>query len=483
MSNGNTPNGIIRESAQQSARLLVRTLQGGVVDGDDAGRREGDDDDDASSRRLRRARGLSAVYANTLPARIRAAIAEDTVDVVLNDGSAMPLAQAEKHLAIKEERGVYPPLRAPIAAACARARDRFAERCLVVDAEGLHLLDEAHQGGVASSRHIDDLKALRAFIAASAPLAAPALEVLSVNSDAPIGDALTLARALDRPLPALTNDQHALELVRLTRPSVGDAAITRAGAPRGLLGHVVDDGERRRIFWGPFFTFGRYGALVAGVGALYGMVLGDSDDNDDDDEGANDALNGDVKGDGADDEAVALARGLGAGLGLMLQAPPVWRALGVSGAQAQALWRERIAALVIQARLRALVAVAVVDVALAQDPDDDGPSRHHEQRAQLRDQVRAAARGACGIDVGQGAADALMAPPWPDGRVDLACDDALVRAATDVAAAAAAAIALRDAFDDSAPLRARGLLGAIPALRGPSSAPSSALAALLAEVC
>lgn len=451
-----------------SARLLLHALQGHeprtLLEAPSRHSADNDDDDDDDARGDR----LNTVHADTLGLRVRAAIAEDVADVVLADGSALPMATAVRRLALKEERGVYGPLRGPIEAARGRARDVVAERALVKDAEAA--------AGVIDDVAVDraaDVAALRAFLSESQPLLAPALEVLRSTNNG-VGDAAQLARALDRPSPGVCNDTRVVELVRATRESVPGAPLSRLMAPRALLGQLVDDCDRLRVGFGVVASVGAYGAVVAGVGAAYARALAVADGAASGHDDA--ATHADV--DDAVAAHVALVRGLGPGLGLMLQAPPCSRAVGLSRADAESLWRERVATSIVERRVQAAVALALVDGRSQVDPEAPAP----EQAAQLRDVARGAGRAACGIDVGHAKVAALMGPLWPTGVELCACDAGLVARAVADSAAAAVFVALREAFDESAPLRRQGLWGAQAALLGQRGAAATAWGRLFSEI-
>jgi hypothetical protein len=393
-------------------------------------------DDDARGALLR------LVHARTLPARLAAAFAEDVVDVVLHDGSLMPRAAAERALAQKEEERVYPPLRGPLQLARRRALDPLALRQVFDDA-----CDEV---GLPSSILLaDGIRFLREFLAASAPLSPPALEILEAAAG-PITDPATLARALDRPGGEHGGDATAVEFVRLTRAALpGDARpLWRRGAPRALLGHAVDDGEAVRILWAETRRLGGQRTLLSGVGRAYARLAG-------------------------------IAR-VGPGIALSLQSSPLRRTAGASSTMAASLWRESVAASLLQARIGAAVAVAFVDA----EVDPEAPPA--EQRAMRRDAVWRAAGAAVGVPVGE-LADGLLMPPWPDGVLDQDAATATAWRFRQEALAADGALLLRDIGDEGLLLRPLALEAVREALADPQPPPLGETAAagwrtLLGEV-
>jgi len=368
---------------------------------------ESPDDDTAREALLR------LIHAQTLPDRLAAAVADDTVDVVLNDGSVMTRAAAERALALKEDERAYLPLRTPLLKARRRVLDPLALR---------QAFDDATRAvGLPPSPVLaNDTRFLQEFLTASAPLATPALEVLE-GAAGPIVDATTLMRALDRPAGGEHgSDVAAVELVRVTRGALpGDARpLQRRTAPRALAGHSVDDGEVVRVLWAECRRLGAQRALLGGVGRAFGRLGGVAE--------------------------------VGSGIGLTLQGVALRRAAGAPSSTAIALWREGVAASLLQARIGAAVAVAFVGA----EVDPEAPPA--EQRAMRRDAVWRAARTAVGVPVGE-LADELLMPPWPDGVLD---HDAAVATAWRFrreALAADSALLLRDFGDEGLLLRPRGL--------------------------
>ncbi len=353
------------------------------------------------------------VHAHTLPDRLTAVIAEDHVDVVLADGSALSRAAAERALALKEERGAYRPLRGPLLKARRRALDPVAWRSridAVAEANGLEPSPSAST----------TLPFLRAFMTASAPLARPALEMLEASAG-PIEDDVSFERALDRPAGPHSADAVAVELVRLTRSALPPDArpLHRRAAPRALQGHVVDDGESVRVLWGECHRLRPQRTLLRGVGRAYARLVGLH------------ALDG----------AVALT----------LQSAPLWRAVGTPTSMATSLWREAVAAGLLEARL----AAAVVEAFASAELDPEAPPS--ERLAMQRDAAWRAAAQAVGAPVGD-VVDDLVMPPWPDGIVDVDATTSAATRAVALAVAAMGVIGLREVGDEGLLLRARGLL-------------------------
>lgn len=385
---------------------------------------------------------LGIVHARTLPERVAAAIADDTVDVILNDGGIMSRAAAERALAQKEEERAYAPLRVPLLKSRRRVLDPLALRRAFDDLTAAIGLPPSVLLG-------EDTRFLREFLVASAPLAPPALELLE-SAAGPITDAATLARALDRPAGEHGGDATAVELVRLTRAALpADARpLQRRKAPRLLAGHAVDDGELLRILWAETRRLGGQRVLLAGVARAYTRLAGITE--------------------------------VDTGVTLALQSPPLRRAAGASSSTAAALWRESVAASLLQARIGAAVAVAFVDAEL------DPTAPVVEQRAMRRDAVWRAARAAVGVAVGELADDLLM-PPWPDGILHFDAAKATAWRFRQEALAADTALLLRDVGDEGLLLRPRGLEAVREALTDPRRPPQGEAAAaawrvLLGEV-
>jgi hypothetical protein len=365
------------------------------------------------------------VQQRTLAGRVAAAVADDTAIVIVADGSQMPRAEAERHLAHKEERRVYPSLRLPLLKARRQALDPAAVRFAFDQA----LRDTGTSPALPASS-AGALAALRAFLAASTGMVAPALDILASVAHGAVDDAHRLVRALDLPDPARFNDSVIIELVRGTRESLPRDArpLQRRPAPRLLAGHVVDDGAVVRLLVAPSLAAGRSLAMARGVGVAYAR-LADVD--------------------------------VGSGLGLTLSTPAIRRLVGLKGDAAEQLWRHAVCASFLEARLGAAIAVAVAD-GLASAVDPEAPPR--DVWAAVRDQARAAARSAVSFDAGAELVDDRLLPPWPDGVDD---DDvvpavAAVRAALAAAVAAADALAIRD-IDDGVLLRRHGLVALMEA--------------------
>ncbi len=355
----------------------------------------------------------SQVHAQTLPDRLADAIAEDHVDVVLADGSSLPRAAAERALALKEERGVYRPLRGPLLKARRRALDPVAWRVRFDAVAAAH--------GLESSPSISTtVPFLRAFLTASAPLARPALEVLEAIAG-PIDDGASFERALDRPAGPQSADAVAVELVRLTRPALPPDArpLQRRTGPRALQGHVVDDGENVRVLWAESHRLRAQRALLRGVGRAYARLAG--------------------------------ATSLDGAVALTLQSAPLWRAVGTPTSVALSLWREAVAAGLLEARL----AAAVVEAFASAELDPEAPPS--ERLAMRRDATWRAAAKAVSVPVGD-VVDEFVMPPWPDGAIDVDATRSTAARAMALVDAAMGAMSLREVGDEGLLLRPRGLL-------------------------
>jgi hypothetical protein len=378
----------------------------------------------------------SCVHAHTLSARLAAAVDEDRVEVILADGSALSRGAAERAMVHKEEQGVYRPLRGPWLRARRSALDPIEWRArydATVDAYGL-----ASTSSASTARSF-----LRAFLAASAPLARPALEVLQASAG-PIYDPASLARALDRPAGHHATDAVAVEAVRLTRPALPPDArpLQRRAGPRALRGHLVDDGEVIRVLWAESLRLGAQRALWRGVGRAYARAA-----------------------------EIPAAAG---GLALTLQTSPMWRAVGASSTTATSLWRDAVAAQLIEARL----AAAVVEAFAAAEVDPEATAR--DQLAMRRDAAWRAATQAVGIPPGDLVDDALM-PCWPDGIVDLDATTAAAHQALELASAGRGVLSLRELGDEGLLLRQRGLMVVREMHRGADIAHTEADAVVAAD--
>ena|GEM_PF-1860336 len=456
---------------RDSARALLALLAGQPVQAVPPERvaallrnaRDGDDD-------ARRALLSLVQQLRTLPALVAAAVAEDGAIVIVADGSQMPRAEAERHLAIREERGVYPSLRQPLLRARRHALDPAALRFMADQARAEWSLPVAaspepksppepqtppaepqtrppepptqpspkppSQPSPAGGRSPNlspkpnpagPRAALRGFLKASAELVAPALEMLASVSHGAVDDAHQLVRALDLPDPARFNDSVIIELVRATRESLprNVRPLQRRPAPRIMAGQVVDDGDTVRLLVAPSLTAGRSLAMSRGVGQAYARLIGVD---------------------------------VGAALGLMLSTPAVRRLVGLKGDPAEQLWRHALCAGLLEARLAAAVAVAVAD-AMGANADPEASPR--DVWAMVRDQARGAARAAVGFDAGAERTDDLLLPPWPDGLTDDNAADAALRLALGAAVAASDALSIRERADDGLLLRRQGLQAVI----------------------
>lgn len=148
-------------------------------------------------------------------------LARERVEVVLDDGSALSLEDAERLLARREERQLHRPLR--------RAVDR-----------ALAPVRQFNDGR--SEELLPDLT-LDALLAGTADLARAALEVLQDLGGASPRDEHELARLLDLPDGVFHLDV-ALAVVAVTRAAAG-VPLRSARVPRALVGVVLVDEEAR----------------------------------------------------------------------------------------------------------------------------------------------------------------------------------------------------------------------------------------------
>ncbi len=288
----------------------------------------------------------------TLATRFDAAVAEDHVDVILADGSRMSLDDAERALALKEERRVYLPLRQPLLRARRQALDPVA----------LRIASQAH-----GAHDAVDATALRAFLDDTEALRAPALDVLASLAHGEVDDAAKLTRALD--LPAMERPDVSV-VVRATKDALPKhmPPPKRREAPRALCGHVVfDDDGGARLLTSKALRARRQRALMRGVASAYGHGL----------------------------------------VGLALHAPVVLRAIDVSARDAESWWREAVTTTLIEARLAAAVMLAFSTTVT--DPEAPMRDRVYAQREVAREE----AKRAVGFAVGAELVDDLLMPPWP----------------------------------------------------------------------
>lgn len=150
-----------------------------------------------------------------------AAMAREAVLVVLADGSALALDDAERLLARKEERGPHRTLRSAIDASLDQVR---------------HLIDYGYEPSSAPV-------GVEAFLAATGDLAGGALAALETLGGAAIEDAPALAWALDLPAPAF-QEAPALAIVAAVRAAAG-VNLRSVRVPRLLAGVVLVDDEVR----------------------------------------------------------------------------------------------------------------------------------------------------------------------------------------------------------------------------------------------
>ena len=415
-------------AARRAGQLVVRSLAGDEADlvVDDrvvaSFRERADEGDEAAREQLR-----LIVQQRTLLARIHSAIADDVVIVTFADGSSLRRADAEKALAAKEERRLYLPVRGPLFAARQQVRDPALQR-FAFDA-----IEADVVGAVVSPRRERRRQQLRTFLTATADALPAVLDALGRTGHSDVDSAPALERALDLPVAHLVNDGVLVDVVRATREALHDAQaarLQRRTAPRSLAGQIVVD-DTARLLIAKTLRTGEHRAQLLGVGRLY-AVLADCPD-------------------------------VGNALGLSLSSPPVRRALDVVVKDAEFLWRHMLCASFIEARLQAAVALAIVDSVV----DPEAPAR--DAFFQTRDEARAAARKAVGLDVGSAIVDELLAPPWPDGLALDGVNDSHLASAWRAADAARVLGWLRDSLDEGALLRRKGL-AALPEIWNPADA-------------
>jgi hypothetical protein len=342
----------------------------------------------------------------TLAGRVAAAVAADGATVTLADGDTWPLPHAERQLAQKEERRVYLPLRLPLERAMGGALRPMA---------ALRDLQRALPVAVAVAIPGSTLARLRRFVDDTTAAAGAAREHLERAGGAPLDGEAALRRGLDLPGPATWSSDGVVAAVRLAFSH--DAVARRPArtpAPRLLCGHVVDDGATPRLLVAPCLSAGRHLALSHGAGVVVGAAI----------------------------DAPAHA----AGLGLALVDAATRRALGQARDEAAAAFRTTVATALLWARARAAVAAVRAKVST----DDDALE-------ELRELTRGACRTALQGDAGGLFVEALLAPPWPDGRRLSLPAVAAVDAALHAARAAGSWLQLREALDEGFVARAHGL--------------------------
>jgi hypothetical protein len=362
---------------------------------------------------------LAHAWWRILPARVQAAVDADAVDVPLADGTTLARDAAERLLAQKEERRVYPPLRLPLERAVARAvRDDDTRPAL------LRAVPEALRPALGTLPGDDDVASLRTFLAHTAGAAEASRDLLARVGGAPLDGgadrAAALRRGLDLPAPAWFGSEAVSAAVRLalsTSTPVRPAA--RTTAPRALAGHVVDDGVTPRLLVAPCASAGRHLALAQGAGAVLAAAFA------------------------VDAHAPGLA--------LALVDPAMLRGLDRGRDEAAQAFRVTVATALLWARARAAVAVAG-----AERCESDGEDAEEERRERARSGVRAALLG----DPGQAFVDALRAPPWPDGRRLRAPAVAAVDVARRAVRMARSWTTLREALDEGFVTR-RGALATL----------------------
>jgi hypothetical protein len=204
---------------------------------------------------------LAAAHLDLLDERAANALALERARVQL-EGSTLDLDDAERTLARKEERRLFPPLRDRIAGALRPFLDveRDAANRLVDDLE----LEEE------SDPRLD------ALVARLREPAAVALEVLGGE----------LPRALDPVCPAGGYAEAAARaLVRAARDASPEVRrpLTRVRAPRALAGHVVTRARGpARALWSPALRGARFSRLLEGSAtALVAALIGEGTDHGD----------------------------------------------------------------------------------------------------------------------------------------------------------------------------------------------------------
>lgn len=165
-----------------------------------------------------------------LPQRVRLALAAEQCNVTLVDGSQLSLLEAERILALKEERRAHRPLRASIDDALAPFR-YF-----------------QHYKTESTTRSV-----LKTFLLDTMALAVVAAEALAVLGGEPIEDAASLARALDLPEPhGLYGEEQTHALLTAARDAARPPLpVARFRAPRAMAGLALGApaGQALRFAW------------------------------------------------------------------------------------------------------------------------------------------------------------------------------------------------------------------------------------------
>lgn len=345
--------------------------------------------------------GLRArAFQAALPGRVALALELEATAVVLADGSSLSLDDAERLLARKEERHAHLPLR--------RSLDE-AQRPVVrqlLQFEGYGSNDASAPGTT---------PALTAFLTTSRSLRDAAREALATLGGEPLEGPAALARALDLPdASGAFGEAATTQLLAVARDAARPVhRVGRFRAPRLLSGTtlVVDvtelsgpsGGRETRFAQPPLILRHQRHArtLDAGCRALAAATATASDDV------------------------------LGRAMALGLASGPGRRAHGATRGDADRAARVGAACLVLEARAQAALALV---------------ARREGDASAVVDDAREALIDAWGSDPGAALVEERLLPPWTFA-------DEPTTAAPSWLAAAAAAVALRDAFDESFPQR------------------------------
>lgn len=368
---------------------------------------------DRSAIARRRARAFQAA----LPGRVARALELEATAVVLADGSSLSLDDAERLLARKEERSAHLPLRRSLDA----ARRPVVHQLLQFEGYGSDEL----VGDPATKA------ALTAFLTTSRSLRDAAREALATLGGEPLEGPAALTRALDLPdASGAFGEAATTQLLAVARDAARPVQrVGRFRAPRLLSGTalVIDvsalsgsSGGREARFAQPpvILRHQRHArTLDAGCRALAAATAG-----------ATAAVSDDL---------------LGRAMALGLASAPSRRAYGATRGDADRAARVGAACLVLEARAQAALAL------LARPEADAGA---------VVDAAREALIDAWGCDPGVALVEERLLGPWTFADVpdnpdddDLAADPAA--GTPSWLAAAGAAVALRDAFDESFPQR------------------------------
>ncbi|MCP4500018.1 MAG: hypothetical protein GY822_08665 [Deltaproteobacteria bacterium] len=206
--------------------------------------------------------------------RIRRAVANDVVKVILADGSSLTLDEAEQTLMNKEEKGPYAPLASRIALATSTIEDECEPFFDTLEENGLHA---SHPGLLPGGDFEAAEKSLRLFIDDTNEAQVAALDVLQQLSKAGLEEPFALARALDMPnvkgafshdiVKALCGASLEKAGPRLMRP------IKRMAVPRSMAGISLSGERTLRVGWLSSSRSARYSALLSGSAAGVGISL------------------------------------------------------------------------------------------------------------------------------------------------------------------------------------------------------------------